>query len=263
MEQIIGSINEMHDAFAEVKIDDKMNLPQIAVVGGQSSGKSSVLENIVGRDFLPRGSGIVTRCPLVLQLVQTFRTQDEWAEFLHLPGRKFTNFNEVRLEIENRTREIAGDKCVSDLPINLRIYSPKVLTLTLVDLPGLVTTAIQGQPADIDKQIRTMVRRYVSQSNTIILAISAATQDIATSAGLQLAREVDPQGLRTLGVLTKLDVMEEGTDALQTLKGHVVALKRGFIGVVNRSQKDINENKNISEPTQSTPRLPINVAPTS
>ena len=237
----------MHDAFAEVKIDDKMNLPQIAVVGGQSSGKSSVLENIVGRDFLPRGSGIVTPCPLVLQLVQTFRTQDEWAEFLHLPGRKFTNFNEVRLEIENRTREIAGDKCVSDLPINLRIYSPKVLTLTLVDLPGLVTTAIQGQPADIDKQIRTMVRRYVSQSNTIILAISAATQDIATSAGLQLAREVDPQGLRTLGVLTKLDVMEEGTDALQTLKGHVVALKRGFIGVVNRSQKDINENKNISE----------------
>jgi hypothetical protein len=69
-------------------------LPSVAVVGGQSSGKSSVLESIVGRDFLPRGSGIVTRRPLVLQLHKTQDGAQEYAEFLHLPKRRFTDFCE-------------------------------------------------------------------------------------------------------------------------------------------------------------------------
>ena len=72
-------------------------LPQVAVVGGQSSGKSSVLESIVGKDFLPRGSGIVTRRPLVLQLHRA--EGEEWAEFMHAPGKRFTNFDAVRKEI--------------------------------------------------------------------------------------------------------------------------------------------------------------------
>jgi dynamin 1-like protein len=247
MEQMIGAINDLHEAFSEVKIDDKMNLPQIAVVGGQSSGKSSVLENIVGRDFLPRGSGMVTRCPLVLQLIQTYRRDEEWAEFGHLQGKRFTNFDEVRAEIIAQTDKLCPKDCVCGTPINLRVYSPKVLNLTLVDLPGLVATATAGQPVDIPMQIRTMVKKYISQTNTLILAISAANQDIATSEGLQLAREVDPSSVRTLGVLTKLDLMDEGTDAMQILKGNVIALRRGFIGVVNRSQKDINNNKNITD----------------
>lgn len=58
-------VNKLQDAFATVGVHNPVDLPQIAVIGSQSSGKSSVLENIVGRDFLPRGTGIVTRRPLV------------------------------------------------------------------------------------------------------------------------------------------------------------------------------------------------------
>lgn len=123
------------------------------VVGSQSSGKSSVLENIVGRDFLPRGSGIVTRRPLILQLINvpsddddapeahtahSVATQPEWAEFHHIPNRRFTEFLDVKREIENETARIAGNnKGINRSPINLKIYSPHVLSLTLVDLPGL------------------------------------------------------------------------------------------------------------------------------
>jgi len=248
MDEIVAVVNDVRDAFADVKVDMNLNLPQIAVVGSQSSGKSSVLENIVGRDFLPRGSGIVTRCPLVLQLHQLPASQDEeWGEFSHKPGHKFTDFSEIRSEIERRTVEIAGGVSISDKPIGLRVYSPHVLTLTLVDLPGLVMNAVGDQPKDIDRQIKEMVTKYVRPSNTIILAVTPANADIATSTALRLAKQVDPDGVRTIGILTKLDLMDRGTDALDMLNGKLVSLRRGFIGVVNRSQADINENKNIHD----------------
>ncbi|KAH9598857.1 Dynamin superfamily [Trypanosoma melophagium] len=244
MDQLISVVNELHDAFANVKMNIKLNLPQIAVVGSQSSGKSSVLEAIVGRDFLPRGSGIVTRCPLVLQLVQLpASAKEEWGEFLHKPDKKYYNFSEINEEIQNRTVEIAGMSAITDRPINLKIYSPHVLNLTLVDLPGLVMNAVGDQPKDIDRQIKDMVTRYVSPANTIILAISPANTDLATSSSLRLARQLDPEGLRTVGVLTKLDLMDRGTDAFDVLTGKVIGLRHGFVGVVNRSQQDINDSK--------------------
>lgn len=248
MDELVAVVNDVRDAFSEVKVDLNLNLPQIAVVGSQSSGKSSVLENIVGRDFLPRGSGIVTRCPLVLQLHQLPPSQeDEWGEFTHKPGVKFTDFSEIRAEIERRTVEIAGGVSISDKPIGLKVYSPHVLTLTLVDLPGLVMNAVGDQPKDIDRQIKEMVTKYVRPSNTIILAVTPANADIATSSALRLAKQVDPDGVRTIGILTKIDLMDRGTDALDMLNGKLVPLRRGFIGVVNRSQADINENKNIHD----------------
>lgn len=248
MEEIVAVVNDVRDAFTDVKVDMSLNLPQIAVVGSQSSGKSSVLENIVGRDFLPRGSGIVTRCPLVLQLHQLPPSQEEeWGEFTHKPGFKFTDFSEIRSEIERRTVEIAGGVSISDKPIGLKVYSPHVLTLTLVDLPGLVMNAVGDQPKDIDRQIKEMVLKYVRPSNTIILAVTPANADIATSSALRLAKQVDPDGERTIGILTKIDLMDRGTDALDMLSGKLVPLRRGFIGVVNRSQADINENKNIHD----------------
>merc|ERR1712168_1665194 len=85
MEQMIPLINKLQDAFQQTGQALNIDLPQIAVVGSQSAGKSSVLENFVGKDFLPRGSGIVTRRPLVLQLVQN--RHGEWGEFLHAKGK--------------------------------------------------------------------------------------------------------------------------------------------------------------------------------
>ncbi|PKA50104.1 Dynamin-related protein 1E [Apostasia shenzhenica] len=211
-------------------------LPSVAVVGGQSSGKSSVLESIVGRDFLPRGSGIVTRRPLVLQLHQVEERQPEYAEFLHLQKRKFTDFSLVRKEIQDETDKLTGkSKQISPVPIHLSIYSPNVVNLTLLDLPGLTKVAVEGQPDSIVEDIESM-------PNCIILAISPANQDIATSDAMKLAREVDPSGERTFGVLTKLDLMDQGTNALDVLEGRSYRLQRPWVGVVNRSQADINKN---------------------
>nr|POF26287.1 dynamin-related protein dnm1 [Quercus suber] len=239
------------------------------VVGSQSSGKSSVLENIVGRDFLPRGSGIVTRRPLILQLINvpserndkpadhevhiphtpaSVGGQDEFGEFNHMPGRRFYDFTEVRREIENETNRIAGgNKGINRQPINLKIYSPHVLSLTLVDLPGLTKVPIGDQPTDIEKQTRNLISEYIAKPNSIILAVSPANVDIVNSESLKLARYVDPTGKRTIGVLTKLDLMDHGTNALDILTGRVYPLKLGFIGVVNRSQQDIQVNKPMEE----------------
>ncbi|XP_029946353.1 dynamin-2 isoform X2 [Salarias fasciatus] len=243
MEDLIPLINKLQDAFSSIGQSCNLDLPQIAVVGGQSAGKSSVLENFVGRDFLPRGSGIVTRRPLILQLVNN---KAEYAEFLHCKGKKFVDFEEVRAEIEAETDRITGsNKGISPIPINLRVYSPHVLNLTLIDLPGMTKVAVGDQPVDIEHQIRDMLLQFITKESCLILAVTPANTDLANSDALKIAKEVDPQGLRTIGVITKLDLMDEGTDAKDILENKLLPLRRGYIGVVNRSQKDIDGKKDI------------------
>lgn len=243
MEQLIPIVNRLQDAFASLGVPLGLDLPQIAVVGSQSAGKSSVLENFVGRDFLPRGSGIVTRRPLVLQLMYS---KQEYAEFLHCKGRIFADFDLVRKEIEDETDRVTGmNKGVTNVPINLRVYSPHVLNLTLIDLPGMTKVPVGDQPPDIEIQIRNMLLDFINKETCLILAISPANSDLANSDALKIAKEVDPQGLRTIGVITKLDLMDEGTDARDILENRLLPLRRGYIGVINRSQKDIEGKKDI------------------
>ncbi|KAJ5303918.1 uncharacterized protein N7443_003578 [Penicillium atrosanguineum] len=261
---LISLVNKLQDVFSTVGVHNPIDLPQIVVVGSQSSGKSSVLENIVGRDFLPRGSGIVTRRPLILQLINKTPTAqtngdkmldttdsesnvDEYGEFLHLPGEKFFDFNKIRDEIVRETETKVGKNAgISPAPINLRIYSPNVLTLTLVDLPGLTKVPVGDQPKDIERQIKDMVLKYISKPNAIILAVTSANQDLANSDGLKLAREVDPEGQRTIGVLSKVDLMDDGTDVVDILAGRIIPLRLGYVPVVNRGQRDIENKKLIS-----------------
>jgi len=244
MERLIPIINQLQDAFSSLGTALQIDLPQIAVVGSQSAGKSSVLENFVGRDFLPRGSGIVTRRPLILQLL--YSKHAEYAEFLHAKGRKFADFDQVRKEIEDETDRLTGsNKGISSIPINLRVYSPHVLNLTLVDLPGITKIAVGDQPVDIEQQIRNMIFEFIAKDNCLILAVTPANSDLANSDALKLAREADPSGMRTIGVITKLDLMDEGTDAREILENRLLPLRRGYIGVVNRSQKDIDGRKDI------------------
>ncbi|KAL3423187.1 vacuolar dynamin-like gtpase [Phlyctema vagabunda] len=263
---LITLVNKLQDVFTTVGVQNPIDLPQIVVVGSQSSGKSSVLENIVGRDFLPRGTGIVTRRPLVLQLINRQPAEgktngvdeiatgddkeanvDEWGEFLHIPGQKFHDFNKIRDEIVKETEAKTGRNAgISPAPINLRIYSPNVLTLTLVDLPGLTKVPVGDQPRDIERQIREMVLKQISKPNAIILAVTGANTDLANSDGLKLAREVDPEGQRTIGVLTKVDLMDDGTDVVDILAGRIIPLRLGYVPVVNRGQRDIDNKKIIS-----------------
>ncbi|XP_035283111.1 dynamin-1-like protein isoform X3 [Anguilla anguilla] len=271
MEALIPVINKLQDVFNTVGADI-IQLPQIAVVGTQSSGKSSVLESLVGRDLLPRGTGVVTRRPLILQLVnvdpddrrKTSEENDpstwkdgrlykgvdgeEWGKFLHTKNKIYTDFDEIRQEIENETERISGNnKGISDEPIHLKIFSPHVVNLTLVDLPGITKVPVGDQPKDIEIQIRELILKHISNPNCIILAVTAANTDMATSEALKVAREVDPDGRRTLAVVTKLDLMDAGTDAMDVLMGRVIPVKLGLIGVVNRSQLDINNKKSVAD----------------
>lgn len=178
--------------------------------------------------------------------------QEEWGEFNHIPGRRFYDFQEIKREIENETNRIAGaNKGINRQPINLKVYSSHVLSLTLVDLPGLTKVPIGDQPSDIEKQTRNLISEYIAKPNSIILAVSPANVDIVNSESLKLARHVDPTGKRTIGVLTKLDLMDHGTNALDILSGRVYPLKLGFIGIVNRSQQDIQGNKILSDALQA------------
>jgi GTPase SAR1 family protein len=228
---------------------ESIGLPQIAVVGAQSSGKSSVLEAIVGKEFLPRGTGIVTRRPLILQLETS---SDEFAEFGHMPGQRMPLGDAVRDEITAATdRECGKDgKAVSDNPIVLRIYSPTVMNLTLLDLPGLTRIRLENQPPKIVSAIRDLVFKYIIKESCLILAVTPANQDLANSDALQAAKEVDPKGHRTIGVLTKVDLMDSGTDAVDVLMGRVLPFKHGIVGVVNRSQQDIDAGKTTEESTK-------------
>mmetsp|Transcript_13291 Transcript_13291/g.21813 ORF Transcript_13291/g.21813 Transcript_13291/m.21813 type:complete len:697 (+) Transcript_13291:164-2254(+) len=250
MDELIGVINRLQDVLSGIGMStsELIDLPQIAVVGSQSSGKSSVLESFVGKQFLPRGSGLVTRRPLVLQLFQVAQGQPEYGEFLHRPQAKYYNFNDICSEIIADTDRVAGKNAgIVNVPINLRIYSPDVINLTVIDLPGLTKVPVGDQPPDIEIQIRNMINTYILRPNCIILAVTAANTDIANSDALQLAKAADPQGDRTVGVITKIDLMDKGTDARDVLLGKVYPLKRGYIGVVNRSQADINQNKSIKD----------------
>lgn len=124
---------------------------------------------------------------------------------------------------------------------------------------------VGDQPKDIEKQIREMILKYITKPNAIILAVTAANSDLANSDGLKLAREVDPEGLRTIGVLTKIDLMDQGTDVIDILAGRVIPLRLGkfiivtkryknthwmllgYVPVVNRGQRDIESKKSITK----------------
>jgi len=245
MNKLIEAINKIQDSFAKAKIPLSLRLPIIAVVGAQSTGKSSVLETIVGKDFLPRGSGIVTRRPLILQL-HNISEKTEYAIFGHKADVIYNDFDKVREEIIADTNRVAGlNKEISPIPIILKIYSHEVLDLTLVDLPGLTRVPLKEQSHDIDIKIRKIVFDAVKGENTLILAVSSGNADIATSDAINLAREVDPKGDRTIGVVTKLDIVDAGTNAMETLEGKLYPLKLGYIGVVCRSQKDIMDKKSM------------------
>eukprot|EP00826_Nyctotherus_ovalis_P021090 TRINITY_DN1673_c0_g2_i6.p1 TRINITY_DN1673_c0_g2~~TRINITY_DN1673_c0_g2_i6.p1 ORF type:complete len:637 (+),score=196.13 TRINITY_DN1673_c0_g2_i6:159-2069(+) len=236
------------DDLCDLGLQEHINLPRIAVLGSQSSGKSSVLESIVGLDFLPRGDGVVTRRPLELRLHHLQDNTEPWAVFEEVKGKKFRNFTEVRKTVEELTDKTAGtNKNIVDNPIVLTIYSYTCPDLTLIDLPGITRIPLKGsgQPEDIERITTEMAKRYCGDERTIILCVIPANIDLTTSEALKYAQEWDPHQIRTLGVITKLDIMDQGTNAKSTLMNQVVQLKLGYVGVKNRSQKDINDKMGV------------------
>ncbi|XP_078156387.1 dynamin-related protein 3A-like isoform X1 [Carex rostrata] len=243
---IIPALTKLQEILSQLGEDNfSIDLPQVVAIGSQGSGKSSVVESLVGRDFLPRG--VKTRRPVVIQLVRKI-AEEEWGEFDHVIGKKFYHFEDVKKEIQLETdRDVGGYNYISEKEIHLKIFSPNVPDITLVDLPGVSKVPVGDQPGDIQLKTRDLIFSYIKQPRCIILAISPANEDLTNSDALQLSRLVDPEGSRTIGVITKLDIMDRGTDARNFLLGKVVPLKLGYFGVVNRSQEDLKFNRSVKD----------------
>ena len=249
MRKLISVIDELKD----VGVQQYIQLPRIVVIGTQSAGKSSLLESIVGIDFLPRGEGVVTRRPLELRLVHISPVGEEdfkpYAEFPKEGKQKYFDFDKVREKIIALTDTVAGkNKGIVDDPITMTVYSTTAPDLTLVDLPGITRIALANsdQVKDIEKVTKDMCRRYAKDPRTIILCVVPANQDMSTSDAIKMAQEEDPDGVRTIGVITKIDIMDKGTNARRMLLGQDIPLKLGYVGVKGRSQLDINTSMKVN-----------------
>ena len=239
-----------------------IDLPKLVVVGTQSSGKSSLLNSLIGLDILPVGKSMTTRTPLHLELIQS--SNENRIEFgnynnynwvtekkivISYPNLTIESKDQVRMEIESQTINKAGNGLnISINPIYIKIYACNVPNLSLIDLPGLTSVAItdKGQPKDIKEQIISLVLNYIKQQNTIILAIISARPDIEADMAMELVKQGDPKGERTIGILTKLDLMNEDSDVSLYLDNNICSdlkLKYGYYGIRNRS----NQSQTIQE----------------
>lgn len=223
---------EIRNILQSVGQSGTLTLPSIVVIGSQSSGKSSVLEAIVGHEFLPKGSNMVTRRPIELTLINTPNAQAEYGEFPALGLGKITDFSQIQRTLTDLNLAVPEKDCVSDDPIQLHIHSPNVPDLSLIDLPGYIQVSGHDQPPELKQKIADLCDRYIQPPN-VILAISAADVDLANSTALRASRRVDPRGERTIGVITKMDLVdpERGLNILSDKK---YPLRLGYVGVVSR-----------------------------
>ncbi|XP_063809930.1 interferon-induced GTP-binding protein Mx-like [Pseudophryne corroboree] len=249
-EEKVRPFIDLIDSLRSLGVDKDLSLPAIAVIGDQSSGKSSVLEALSGVT-LPRGSGIVTRCPLELKLV-TAKKGSEWKgkiSYLAI-SRDLLDPMEVEEAIMEAQDAIAGPgEGISSELISLAVISPNVPNLTLIDLPGIARVAVGGQPKDIGDQIKELIRKYIDRQETICLVVVPCNVDIATTEALEMARQVDLNGERTLGILTKPDMIDLGAErqVVEILKNETVHLNKGYMIVKCRGQREIQERLSLND----------------
>ncbi|KIR30465.1 dynamin GTPase [Cryptococcus deuterogattii 99/473] len=236
--QLTKKLIEIRSVLLSVDQSDALKLPSIVVIGSQSSGKSSVLEAIVGHEFLPKGNNMVTRRPIELTLINTpanaassSTTPAEYGVFPNMPGMgKITSFATIQKTLTDLNLSVPPELAVSDDPIHLQIHSPHVPDLTLIDLPGYIQISSMNQPEELKDKISSLCDKYIREPN-IILAVCAADVDLANSPALRASRRVDPLGTRTIGVVTKMDLVPPEQGAA-IIRGDRYPLHLGYVGVV-------------------------------
>ncbi|WVQ97185.1 hypothetical protein IAU59_004295 [Kwoniella sp. CBS 9459] len=236
--QLTRKLIEIRSVLLSVDQSEALKLPSIVVIGSQSSGKSSVLEAIVGHEFLPKGDNMVTRRPIELTLIHTpanapssSTTPAEYGVFPNMPGMgKITSFATIQKTLTDLNLSVPPEMAVSDDPIHLQIHSPHVPDLTLIDLPGYIQISSMDQPEELKDKISGLCDKYIREPN-IILAVCAADVDLANSPALRASRRVDPLGTRTIGVVTKMDLVKPEHGA-SIVRGERYPLHLGYVGVV-------------------------------
>ena len=256
----VGPIIDLIDQLRAVGIEKDIQIPQIAVMGDQSSGKSSVLEAISGIPF-PRGSGLVTKCATELRMKKappgapwSANIKLSWTQAQPKAAGEVETYEEIGEKIEALTEALLlarGGTATfeAEHSIVIDLIAPSVPDLTVIDLPGIVRTQVKGQTGDVMKDVDRLLDRYLKQERTIILCVIPSNVDIATVDILERANTVDPEGIRTIGVLTKPDTIGEGNEeeVLQVVQGLRKPLKLGYLMVKNRSQKQIDEGITLME----------------
>lgn len=178
---------------------------------------------------------MVTRRPIELTLIHTPRTSnnpnpEEFAEFPGDRSGRITDFAHVQKRLTDLNLAVPPEEAVSDVPIELRIHSPRVPDLSLVDLPGYVQLASMDQPDELREKIQGLCDKYI-RANNIVLAVCAADVDLANSPALRASRKVDPLGMRTIGVISKMDLVEPAVGA-GILANDRYPLALGYVGVI-------------------------------
>lgn len=247
-----GKLLDVIDTLRSQGISRYISLPQLIVCGDQSSGKSSVLEAVSGVQF-PTKDNLCTRFATELILR---RDLEENVKVTIMPGAERTDSEKEKLHgfkasmastdeipaIIRRAEEDMGlgvnNKAFSDDVLRVEISGPGQPHLTLVDLPGLIHAETRQQSAREVKLVSSLVRTYMANTRSIILAVVSAKNDYANQIVTNLAREVDPSGLRTLGIITKPDTLHVGSESerafLDLAKNEDVFFRLGWHLLKNR-----------------------------
>ncbi|OHE94763.1 dynamin family protein [Colletotrichum orchidophilum] len=254
------------DKLRELGVSKQIALPQLVVVGDQSSGKSSVLESLTGYYF-PRSVGLCTRhsteivcrreaIPSIVVTIQPAEATPERAElarlFRHelkeLKGQAFADvLREAARVMGLRSNEDSEGASFSKDVLRVEICGPHEEHLTVIDVPGIFENAQDGISTARDVTlVKSMVKDYIKDSRTIILAVIPCNVDVATQTILTYAAEADPEGKRTLGVLTKPDLVSENATreaAMDLVRGKRRDIQVGYYVVKNRGADDTCSSK--------------------
>ncbi|XP_053505842.1 interferon-induced GTP-binding protein Mx1-like isoform X1 [Ictalurus furcatus] len=241
---------DLIDSLRPLGVEKDLALPAIAVIGDQSSGKSSVLEALSGVALPRGGEDIVTRCPLELKMKKS-RQKDFWHGKIKYKDieRDITDPADVERLIRKAQNEIAGALGMSDELISLEVTSTNAPNLTFIDLPGIVRVPVKGQPEDIGEQIKSLMKKFITKQDTIILVVVPCNVDITTTEALKMAQKIDLLGERTIGILTKPDLVDKGKEdeVVSVINNDIIFLTKGYTVIRCQGQQEVVDRISLYE----------------